>query len=157
MERQLCTLVPVWQQRFHNNFCHVVWMFWSTLSKSLHHSLVLLLLTLNIICLLWISLNATLWHIFVEHQKNVIFMGVIAATPMNITLFWYHINFELCQWLALWGVLFRYFTISCYDDVIFNFYYFIAVHIGKTCSRSLMRFNNRIFYILRILHITDFK
>ena len=36
----------------------------------------------------------------------------------------------------------------CYDNVIFNFYYFITVPIGKTCSMSLMRFNNRTFYIL---------
>ena len=36
------------------------------------------------------------------------------------------------------------------------FFYFIAVSIGKTCSMSLMRFNNHIFYILFYL-IADFK
>ena len=50
------------------------------------------------------SLNATLWHIFGEHQVDVMFVGVI-----------------------------------------FNFYCFIAFPIGKTCSMSLMRFNNRTF------------
>ena len=39
-------------------------------------------------------------------------------------------------------------NISCYDDAIFNFCNFIEVPIGKTCSMSLMRFSNRIFYIL---------
>ena len=50
------------------------------------------------------SLNVTLWHIFGEHQVDVMFVGVI-----------------------------------------FNFYCFIAFPIGKTCSMSLMRFNNRTF------------
>ena len=39
---------------------------------------VLFMLTLNILCLLWMSLNATLAHIFVEHQIRFIFMGVVA-------------------------------------------------------------------------------
>ena len=59
------------------------------------------------------------------------------------------ISLQLCQWLAQWSVLHRYLSIICYDDVIFNFYYFIAVPIGKTCSMSLMRFNNRTFYIFK--------
>ena len=37
---------------------------------------------------------------------------------------------------------------SCYDKVIFNFHCLVAVPIGKTCSKSLMKFNNCIFYIL---------
>ena len=45
-------------------------------------------------------------------------------------------------------------SIICYDDVIFNFHYFIAVSIGKTCSMSLMRFNNRTFYIFFIPLLT---
>ena len=36
---------------------------------------------------------------------------------------------------------------SCYKSLIFNFYYFIVVLIGETCSKSLMRFNNCIFNI----------
>ena len=48
-------------------------MFWLTLGRSLHFFLVLLLLNLNISIV-----NATLWHIFVENQKGVIFMGVVA-------------------------------------------------------------------------------
>ena len=48
MERQLCTLMSVWQQGYHNNVCHVVWMFWLTLGRSLHFFLVLLLLIFNI-------------------------------------------------------------------------------------------------------------
>ena len=63
------------------------------------------------------SLNVTLWDIFVEHQIDFIFM----------------INLQLCQCLELWGVLQKYLSIICYDDAIFNFYYFIVVLIGKTC------------------------
>ena len=40
--------------------------------------LLLLFFTLNIFCLLWMSLNATLWYIFVKHQIDVIFMEVVA-------------------------------------------------------------------------------
>ena len=47
-----------------------------------------------------------------------------------------NISLQLCQWLARWDFLHRYLSISCYDDVFFNFYFFIAVHIGKTCSKS---------------------
>ena len=46
MERQFCTQMSVWQQRYHNNVCHVIWMFWLTLDRSLHFFLVLFLLTL---------------------------------------------------------------------------------------------------------------
>ena len=41
-------------------------------------------------------------------------------------------------------------------DVIFYSYYFIAVPIRKTCSMSLMRFNNCTFYVL-FYFIADFK
>ena len=71
-------LVQIWYQGYHNNICHVLLRFWLTLGRSLHYILVLLLLTLNILYLLWVSLNATLWHIFVEHQIGVIFIGVVA-------------------------------------------------------------------------------
>ena len=37
---------------------------------------------------------------------------------------------------------------SCYNNVIFNFSYFIAVPIGKTCLKSLVVFNNFILYML---------
>ena len=40
--------------------------------------------------------------------------------------------------------------------LIINFYHFIAVPIGKTCSKSLMRFNNCIFYML-FYFIADFE
>ena len=55
----------------------------------------------------------------------------------------------------MWGALHRYFSIS-YDDVIFNFYHFIAVPIGKTGSMSFMRFNNCVFYTL-LYFVADFK
>ena len=48
------------------------------------------------------------------------------------------------------------FVYNCYADIIFNFYYFIAVPIGKTCSRSLLRFSNSPFYIV-FFFIADFK
>ena len=81
---------------------------------------------------------------FVEHQIDVI----IREFLQNISLL-------LCQWLALWGALHRYLSIICYDHVIFN-YYFIAVPIRKTCSISLMRFNNRTFYMFHYF-TADFK
>ena len=59
-----------------------------------------------------------------------------------------NISLPLCHLVALCGVLRRYLSISCYVDEILNFYYFIAILLGKTCSMSLMTFNNRIFYIL---------
>ena len=67
--------VQIWQHVYHSNVCHVVLKFWLTLGRSLYY---FLLLTLNILCLFWMSLNATLWHIFVENQIGVIFMGVVA-------------------------------------------------------------------------------
>ena len=53
MERQLCTQMSVLQKGYQNNVSHVVWVFWLSCCRSLHFFLVLLLLTLNIICLLW--------------------------------------------------------------------------------------------------------
>ena len=53
---------------------------------------------------------------------------------------------QLCQWLSLWGVLQRYLSVSCYDHVIYNFYYFTRVSLGKTLL--LTRFNKCIFYML---------
>ena len=44
-----------------------------------------------------------------------------------------------CSILDVTGVL---------DPPLISFYYFIAVPIRETCSKSLMRFNSHIFYIL---------
>ena len=44
----------------------------------LHYFLVFLLLTLNILCLLRMSINSNLWYIFVEHEVRVIVMEVLA-------------------------------------------------------------------------------
>ena len=74
MERQLCTLMSVWQQGYHNNVCHVVWMFWLTLGRSLHFFGTLIV---DFEYYLFI-VNATLRHIFAENQKGVIFMEVVA-------------------------------------------------------------------------------
>ena len=60
----------IWQQRHHNKVSRV--MFSLTLGRPLHYFLVLLLLILNFLCLLWISLNATLRHISAEYQIGVI-------------------------------------------------------------------------------------
>ena len=70
--------VQIWQQGYQNKICDIVLKFWLTLGRSLHYFLVLLSLTLNILCFLWMSLNATLWHNFGEHQIGVIFMRVVA-------------------------------------------------------------------------------
>ena len=50
----------------------------------------------------------------------------------------------------------RYLSITCCDDVIFNFYYFIAVSIGETCSMSSMKLNNPTFFIL-LLTLSKFS
>ena len=47
-----------------------------------------------------------------------------------------------------------------YDNAIFNFYYFTAVPIGKTCSKSLMRFSNcsfKLFFFNSMLTLTSFS
>ena len=77
--------VPIWQQEYQKNVCHVILRFWLTLGRSLHYFLVLLLLTLNILRLFWMSLNATLRHIFVEHHKGVIFIVIFATTASFLT------------------------------------------------------------------------
>ena len=68
--------VQIWQHGYHSNVYHVVLRFWLPLGRSLYYFLVFLLLTLNIFCLLLISLDATFWNV------------------------------------------------SCYDDIIFNFFIF---------------------------------
>ena len=70
--------VQIWQQEYHSNVCHVALRFWLTLGKSLHYFMVVLLLTLNILFLLWMALNTNLWYIFMEHTIVVILMAVTA-------------------------------------------------------------------------------
>ena len=70
--------VQNWQHGNENNAFYIVLRFWLTLGRSLHFFLGLLSLTLNVLCLLWVSLNPALWQIFVEHQIGIIFMGVVA-------------------------------------------------------------------------------
>ena len=111
--------VQIWQQGYHSNVCHVILRFWLVLGRSLHYFLIFLLLTLNIICLLWMSLNATLWYIFIEHQISVIFLGVIAkhwfstvsmTSPMGCSsqiivyklLWWRHFQFLLFHCCSHW-------------------------------------------------------
>ena len=43
-------------------------------------------------------------------------------------------SFQQYQWLAQWGVLQRYLSISCYDDAIFNFHYFILGEMLKVIN-----------------------
>ena len=88
--------------------------------------LLLLFFTLNIFCLLWMSLNATLWYIFVKHQIDVIFMEVvakhyIATVPITSPM-------------------------GCSSQMFFC--YFIAVAIGKTYSYCFADFKHAftIFY-----------
>ena len=85
---------------------------------------------------------ATLWPIFAEHQISVIFMGAIPK------------QFATVSMTSTSGVRQWYLSISCYGTVSFNFNYFIAVSIGKTCSKSLMRFNRSIFTYCVILLLT---
>ena len=92
--------------------CHGVWMFWLTLGRSLHFFLVILLSIVN----------ANLWPLYVEDQKEFIFMGVVAIIrPMGRSS-------EIFVYKLLWRCHFK----------------FLLLCIGKTCSKSLMGFNNRI-------------
>ena len=79
-----------------------------------------------------------------EQQIGVVFMGVVVRH-----------EFVSVPMTGPMGVLHRHLSISCYENVIFNLYYFIAVPIGKNCTTSLMGFSNRILYIL-FYFITDF-
>ena len=74
MEQKPCTQMSVWQQGYHNNICHVAWMFWLTLGRSLPFFGAFIV---DYECYLFI-VNANLRYIFVERQKGVIFMGVVA-------------------------------------------------------------------------------
>ena len=124
MEWQLCTQTSVWQQGYHSNVCHFIWMFWLTLDRSLHFFLVLVLFTLTLFIV-----NVSLWHIFVENQKGIIFIGVVAKqfpTVPVIKLFFRDI------WLYIMTASFLIFSI-----------------FRNTCSKSVvMRSKNCIFYIL---------
>ena len=136
MERQLCTLVSVLQQGHHNNICIVLWMFWLTLGRSLHFFLVLLLLTLNIICLLWvlpfdISLRKT--------KKGLYWWEELQS-----------ISFQQCQRLRCFSEIF------VYKLLWQPHFQFVLFYIWKTCSKSLMKSNSCIFYILLYL-IANFK
>ena len=42
------------------------------------------LINYEVYCLLRMSLNATLWHIFVEDQIGAIFMGVVANISLKL-------------------------------------------------------------------------
>ena len=61
MERQLRTQMSVWQQGYHNRS---LGFFLGTFILDFEYYLFIV--------------SATLWHIFVENQKGVIFMGVVA-------------------------------------------------------------------------------
>ena len=50
------------------------------------------------------------------------------------------------------GALQRYLSISCYDSVILNFYYVIAVHIRETCSKPLTLSSQRTFFNFKKSH-----
>ena len=107
----------VWQHGYHNNVRHIVWIFWLTLGRSLHFFLVLLLLTLNMICLLWMLP----YHISLRKIKKRLYLWKELQ----------NISFQQYQWIALLGVLQRYLSISGYDDVV-NFHYFILAEISQS-------------------------
>ena len=115
--------------------CFVVLRFWLTLGRSLHYFFVLLLLTLSIVNLFIVNvikcyLTPNMLYIYGSCCKTLVCK---CATPS-----WVFFTDIFCN------------LIGCYDEVLFNFYYFIAVLIGKTCSMSLIRFDNHIFFILFI-------
>ena len=68
---------------YNNNFCHVVLRLWLTLGRFLHYFLVLSLLTLNILNLLWMSLNATLWFLCGTPNRRYIYGSCCKALVYN--------------------------------------------------------------------------
>ena len=109
MERQLCTQMSVWQQGYNNNVCHVVWMFWLTLGRSF----VLFLCTFVVDFEYYLFIvGATLMTYLCGKPKRDYIYGSSCKTLVSNSA-----NDK--------GVLQRYLFISCYDNVIFNFYYLI--------------------------------
>ena len=82
------------------------------------------------------------YSFFILNVRKCYLVAYLCGTPNRR-----YIRGSCCQTLVCYKtlllVLHRYLSISCYDDVIFNFYFFIV--IGKTCSMSLIRFNNHFF------------
>ena len=81
MELQLCTQMSVWQQGYQNNIRHIVWMFWLTSGRSLHLFPGTFIVDFEYYLFI---VNATWWHVFVENQKGVMFMGVFAKHLASI-------------------------------------------------------------------------
>ena len=79
------------------------------------------------------SLNATLWFIFVGHQIGIIFIEVVAkdwftVVPMTCPM---GCSTQTFVYKLLWQGL---------------FFIFIAVPIGKTCQMSLIKFKACVRY-----------
>ena len=90
--------------------------------------LVLLMFTLNIICLLWV--------LPYDISLRKIKMGLYLWKSLQ------NISFQQCQWSRCSSEIFVY---KLFWQRQFQFLLF---YIGKICSKSVMRSNNRIFYTL---------
>ena len=70
------------------------------------------------------------------------------------------ITLQLSQWLALKGVLHRYFSIACYHDVTFNIDYFIEV-LSFRCSfltsRKFSRCSKLLMFTIETVFLTNIK
>ena len=139
MECQLCAQMSVWHQGYHNNVCHVVWMSCLTMDRSLHF--------------FW-YFYCWLWILFVHWECYL--MTYLCGKPK-----WGCINGS--SWKPSvsnsahdQGVFQRYLSISCYDNVIFNFCYFILGKLVQSHSWNLkMVFLT--YYFISLLTLSKFS
>ena len=99
----------------------------------------------NILCLLKMLLNATLWHIFVEHQVHVTFIGVFvkhcfAIVPMTSPM-------GRSSQIFVHNLLWR------------HHFYFLLFYCSSHCEKLLNVINEiEQLYFLHIFYfIADFK
>ena len=129
MERQLCTQMSVWQKGYNNNVCHVVWMFWLTLGRSFALFL----------CTFIVDFE---YHLFIV---GATLMTYLCGKPKRDYIYGSSCKTLVSNSANDKGVLQRYLFISCYDNVIFNFYYLILEKLVQSINEI-----NRIFYIFFI-------
>ena len=124
--------MSVWQQGYHNDICHVVWMFWLTLGRSLHLFLVLLSLAINIDCLL----RMLPYHV----------SSFLVSNSANDKVFFK----DICLYLAMTTIF-----------LIFIIFVIFINHLAQieSCSKSLMRSNNDIstYCFISLLTLSKFS
>ena len=115
MERQLCTQMSVWQQRYHNNVCHVVDV----------------LINFGQMFALFWYFYRWLWILFVYCECYL--MIYLCGKPKRGYIYGSSCKTLVSNSVNDKGVLQRYLSISCYD-VIFNFYYYILGKLAQSIN-----------------------